>query len=127
MIFFLIAGTATPGYLLTGPSTFGVASLTTMWTLALVAATIYLAWMDAPELLVGARLSGWAGQPVLRSRRCGSTPVSRRPFCCSVVACSIRPEPFPTTAAGPARPSQCSATTRSFTPTSAPPPAITSR
>jgi hemolysin III len=62
MIFFLIAGTATPAYLLTGPGTFGSASLIALWTLTLAAATIHLAWMNAPELLVGATFVGlgWA-------------------------------------------------------------------
>jgi len=62
MIFFLIAGTATPAYLLTERGTFGVASLIAMWTLTLAAATLRLAWMSAPELLVGATFVGlgWA-------------------------------------------------------------------
>jgi hemolysin III len=62
MIFFLIAGTATPAYLLTERGTFGLASLIAMWTLTLAAAAIHLAWMSAPELLVGATFAGlgWA-------------------------------------------------------------------
>lgn len=62
MIFFLIAGTATPAYLLTDRGTFAVASLIAMWTLTLAAAAIHLAWMSAPELLVGATFVGlgWA-------------------------------------------------------------------
>jgi hemolysin III len=58
MIFFLIAGTATPAFLLTGPGTFGLAALIAMWTLTLAAAVIHLAWMNAPELLVGATFVG---------------------------------------------------------------------
>ena len=62
MIFFLIAGTATPAFLLTERGTFGLASLIAMWTLTLAAAAIHLAWMSAPELLVGATFVGlgWA-------------------------------------------------------------------
>jgi hemolysin III len=62
MIFFLIAGTATPAFLLTERGTFGLASLIAMWTLTLTAAAIHLAWMNAPELLVGATFVGlgWA-------------------------------------------------------------------
>lgn len=62
MIFFLIAGTATPAFLLTERGTFGLASLIAMWTLTLAAAGIHLAWMSAPELLVGATFVGlgWA-------------------------------------------------------------------
>ncbi len=62
MIFFLIAGTATPAFLLDTPGTFGLACLIAMWTLTLTAAAIHLTWMDAPELLVGATFVGlgWA-------------------------------------------------------------------
>jgi hemolysin III len=54
MIFFLIAGTATPAFLLDAPGAIGLASLT--------AAAIHLAWMNAPELLVGGTFVGlgWA-------------------------------------------------------------------
>ena len=62
MIFFLIAGTATPAFLLDTPGTFGLACLIVMWTLTLTAAAIHLTWMDAPERLVGATFVGlgWA-------------------------------------------------------------------
>jgi hemolysin III len=58
MIFFLIAGTATPGYLLAARGTFGLDFLAVMWTLTLIAAGIHLAWMSAPELLVGGTFIG---------------------------------------------------------------------
>ena len=58
MIFFLIAGTATPIFLLTAPGAFGQACLIVMWTLTLTAAVIHLAWMSAPERLVGATFIG---------------------------------------------------------------------
>ena len=62
MIFFLIAGTATPAFLLDAPGAFGLACLIVLWTLTLTAAAIHLAWMSAPELLVGATFVGlgWA-------------------------------------------------------------------
>ena len=62
MIFFLIAGTATPVLLLAMPGTFGLAWLIVVWTLAVAAAAIHLRWMSAPELLVGATFVGlgWA-------------------------------------------------------------------
>ena len=62
MIFFLIAGTATPALLLDAPGAFGLACLIVMWTLTLTAAAIHLAWMNAPELLVGGTFVGlgWA-------------------------------------------------------------------
>jgi hemolysin III len=62
MIFFLIAGTATPAFLLADRGSFGLASLITMWALTVVAATIHLTRMRAPELLVGATFVGlgWA-------------------------------------------------------------------
>ena len=62
MIFFLIAGTATPAFLLDAPGTFGRACLIVMWTLTLTAVAIHLVWMNAPELLVGGTFVGlgWA-------------------------------------------------------------------
>src|SRR5580704_15468300 len=106
MIFFLIAGTATPAFLLDTHGPFGRACLIAMWTLTLTAAAIHLTWMNAPELLVGATFVGlgWAAGLAL-------------PWVWihAVVA-------------GPTRIRRCSATTRSFMPTSAPPrPASTWR
>jgi hemolysin III len=62
MIFFLIAGTATPALLLDAPGALGLTCLFVMWTLTLTAAVIHLAWMNAPELLVGGTFMGlgWA-------------------------------------------------------------------
>jgi hemolysin III len=62
MIFFLIAGTATPAFLLATKGTFGWTCLIVLWTLTLAATAIHLAWMHAPELLVGATFVGlgWA-------------------------------------------------------------------
>src|SRR6202451_2659892 len=63
MIFFLIAGTATPAFLLDAPGTFGLVCLIVMWTLTLTGAAIHLVWMNAPDLLVGGTFAGlrWAG------------------------------------------------------------------
>ena len=58
MIFFLIAGTATPAFLLAAHGTFGLVCLIVMWALTLLAAAIHLAWMSAPEVLVGATFVG---------------------------------------------------------------------
>ena len=58
MIFFLIAGTATPAFLLDTHGLIGRACLIAMWTLTLTAAAIHLTWMNAPELLVGATFVG---------------------------------------------------------------------
>jgi hemolysin III len=62
MIFFLIAGTATPVFLLDTPGAFGRSCLIVLWTLTLTAAAIHLAWMNAPEPLVGGTFVGlgWA-------------------------------------------------------------------
>jgi hemolysin III len=62
MIFFLIAGTATPAFMLMAPGTFGLVCLIVMWTLTITAAVIHLTWMNAPELLVGGAFIGlgWA-------------------------------------------------------------------
>jgi hemolysin III len=58
MIFFLIAGTATPVFLMAARGPFGLTGLIVVWALTLAAATIHLAWMSAPELLVGTTFVG---------------------------------------------------------------------
>ncbi len=58
MIFFLIAGTATPVFLLATRGTFGLVCLIVMWAVTLTAAAIRMAWMSAPELVVGATFVG---------------------------------------------------------------------
>jgi hemolysin III len=58
MIFFLIAGTATPAFLLATPGALGLAGLIALWTLTIAAAALHLAWMHAPERLVGATFLG---------------------------------------------------------------------
>jgi hemolysin III len=58
MIFFLIAGTATPVFLLAVPGAFGLACLIVLWTLVLTAAAIHVGWPNAPEALVGGTFIG---------------------------------------------------------------------
>jgi hemolysin III len=58
MIFFLIAGTATPAFLLCAPSGAGLACLIVMWTLTLTAVAVRLARASAPELVAGALFIG---------------------------------------------------------------------
>jgi hemolysin III len=53
MIFFLIAGTATPTFVLVTGRGIGVAGLIVLWTLTGTATVIHMAWMNAPERLVG--------------------------------------------------------------------------
>jgi hemolysin III len=67
MIFFLIAGTATPAFLLATRGAFGLAILIALWALTLTAAAIHLAWMSAPEPLVGATFIalGWIAAAAL--------------------------------------------------------------
>jgi hemolysin III len=62
MIFFLITGTATPAFLFAARGAFGLVCLIVLWALTLAAAAIHLAWMSAPELVVGAAFVGlgWA-------------------------------------------------------------------
>lgn len=61
MIFFLIAGTATPGFLIATHGTYGLVCVSVLWALTLTVTTIHLAWMNAPERLVGATFIalGW--------------------------------------------------------------------
>ena len=63
MIFFLIAGTATPVFLLAMRGGLGLAFLIVMWSLTLTAAVIHMARMVLPERLVGATFLGlgWVG------------------------------------------------------------------
>jgi hemolysin III len=58
MIFLLIAGTATPAFLIAAQGAARVVGLITIWALTLTAAAIHMAWMDAPELLVGGTFVG---------------------------------------------------------------------
>jgi hemolysin III len=58
MIFFLIAGTATPAFVFAAPGTFGLVCLIVMWTLTVTVAVTHLIWMSAPELLVGGAFIG---------------------------------------------------------------------
>jgi hemolysin III len=67
MIFFLIAGTATPEFVFATPGIPGQALLAVMWTVTIAAATVHLRWMTAPEKLVGAVFLalGWGGSVAL--------------------------------------------------------------
>ena len=58
MIFFLIAGTATPAFLLAIRGAFGLACLIVMWALTVTAATVRMARMCTPELLAGTMFVG---------------------------------------------------------------------
>jgi hemolysin III len=58
MIFVLIAGTATPVFLLTARSTWGLVCLIAMWALTVTAAAIRMARMGTPELVAGAMFVG---------------------------------------------------------------------
>jgi hemolysin III len=58
MIFLLIAGTATPAFLIAVHGVARVAGLTLIWALTLTAAALHMVWMNAPELLVGGMFVG---------------------------------------------------------------------
>jgi hemolysin III len=58
MIFFLIAGTATPVFLVSAPASAGMVSLIVMWALTFAAIAIRLARPSAPELVAGALFIG---------------------------------------------------------------------
>jgi hemolysin III len=63
MIFFLIAGTATPAFLVAMHGTLGLSCLIVVWVFAITACAVHMAWMNAPELLVGGTFIGlgWMG------------------------------------------------------------------
>ena len=65
MIFLLIAGTATPAFLLATSGTFRLACLILMWALTVAAAAVRLAWMSAPELVAGSTFVGLGWVAVL--------------------------------------------------------------
>jgi hemolysin III len=54
MIFLLIAGTATPAYVLAAPEPYRAVCLVALWALTLLVMLARLLWMNAPEKLVGA-------------------------------------------------------------------------
>ena len=58
MIFFLIAGSSTPAFLLAAPGNIGLACLIIMWALTLAAVAVRLAWPSVPELVAGALFIG---------------------------------------------------------------------
>jgi hemolysin III len=58
MIFFLIAGTATPAFLLAAPAGAGLACLVAMWALTITAVAVRLARPSTPEPLAGALFIG---------------------------------------------------------------------
>ena len=58
MIFFLIAGTATPAFLLAVRGTLGLACLILMWALTVPAAAVRMARMRTPEHLAGTMFDG---------------------------------------------------------------------
>jgi hemolysin III len=63
MIFFLIAGTATPAFVLAMHGALGLGCLIALWALTLAAAGIRMRWMNGPERLVGGTFLalGWVG------------------------------------------------------------------
>jgi hemolysin III len=58
MIFLLIAGTATPAFIIGLPGAPGIVGASVLWALTLTAAVIHLFWMHAPEKLVGGTFIG---------------------------------------------------------------------
>lgn len=79
MIFFLIAGSATPEFLLALPGRTGELATAAMWTVTLILASVHLGWMKARETLVGAAflILGWAAGAALPAvwMRFGVAPV----------------------------------------------------
>ena len=122
MIFFLIAGTATPAFLLAVRGTFKLVCLIVMWALTVTGVTIRMARMSTPELVAGAMFVGlgwltgltlpwvWAHAgvaPALLMLTGGLL------YTAGALAYHHRHGPTPR--------HRCSAITRSFTPSYAPP------
>jgi hemolysin III len=49
MIFLLIAGTATPAFLVAAPGRYGLVCLIVLWAVTVAAAVTHLVWVSAPE------------------------------------------------------------------------------
>jgi hemolysin III len=121
MIFFLIAGTATPAFLLAMRGAFGLACLIVMWSLTLTAGAVHMARMVLPERLVGAMFLGlgWVaglalpGVWIHAGAAAGALMLAGGLLYTAGAISYHRRRPDPSR--------RCSATTRSFTPTSAPP------
>ena len=62
MIFMMISGTATPAYVIATHGSYRIACLSVLWTLTALVIVAHLAWMSAPERLVGAAfvVLGWS-------------------------------------------------------------------
>jgi hemolysin III len=58
MIFLLIAGTATPSFVIAAPGAYGKVGVAVVWALTIAMMVTHLVWMDAPEKLVGATFIG---------------------------------------------------------------------
>lgn len=67
MIFFMIAGTATPAFLLALPGRLGLIAVVSIWTMVIGLAAVHLCRMQVPEKVVGAAflLVGWTGVLVI--------------------------------------------------------------
>ena len=74
MIFLLIAGTATAVFLIDTHGAARVAGLVTIWALTLAAGGIHMAWMSAPELLVGGTFHGTGLRAGWRCQEYGCIP-----------------------------------------------------
>ena len=105
MIFLVIAGTATPAFLLSSPGGYGLTAFAGLWALALAATVIHVFWMDAPERLVGAAyvglglLGGLAVPPVWTHHGTAAAALVLAGGACYLIGAVIyhrrRPDPRP--------------------------------
>ena len=120
MIFLLIAGTATPAFLIAAHGAARVGGLIAIWTLTLTAAAIHMAWTNAPELLVGGTFValGWVAGLALPAVWLHSGAVAGALVLAGGVLYTAGALSYHRRWPNPLR--RFSATTRSFTSTSAP-------
>ncbi len=76
MIFLLIAGTATPVFLLAVPGAYGLVCLIVLWSLTAVGIDLHLVRVNAPGSLVGGAFIGLGVAHASALPHCGPTSAS---------------------------------------------------
>ena len=125
-IYVFVAASYTPVGLLVLDGTLRWVVLGTVWAGALAGVALSVAWITAPRVLFALTYLGLGWVLVIAARGWSASSTSRRWSCSPPAACSTRPAPSSTRYSGPTRGRARSASTRSSTRWSSPPPSPTS-